>query len=67
MTKRPRFRRRVSYAKARSGEYKDFPGVDAPYDVPENPEITIEVDRVSMDDAVRQIMNYLKKNKLNNA
>ena len=23
------------YAKARSGEYKDFPGVDAPYDVPE--------------------------------
>ena len=32
------------YAKARSGEYKDFPGVDAHYDVPESPEITIEVD-----------------------
>lgn len=53
------------YAKARSGEYKDFPGVDAPYDVPENPEITIEVDRVSMDEAAKQILNYLKKNILN--
>ena len=54
------------YAKARSGEYKDFPGVDAPYDAPENPEITIEVDRVSMDEATKQILNYLKKHILNN-
>lgn len=53
------------YAKARSGEYKDFPGVDASYDVPENPEIIIEVDRVSMDEATKQILNYLKKHILN--
>ena len=49
------------YAKARSGVYKNFPGIDAPYDVPENPEITIDVDYVSMDDASRQVINYLKK------
>ncbi len=54
------------YAKARSGEYKDFPGVDAPYDIPENPEITIDVDQITMDVAVEQIMNYLRKNILNN-
>ena len=53
------------YARARSGEYKDFPGVDAPYDVPEKPEIVIEVDRVSMDEATKQILNYLKKHILN--
>ena len=54
------------YAKARSGEYKDFPGVDAPYDVPESPEITIEVEQVSMDEATEQIINYLKKHILKN-
>ena len=54
------------YARARGGEYKDFPGVDAPYDVPEKPEIVIEVDRVSMDEATKQILNYLKKHILNN-
>ena len=54
------------YAKARSGEYKDFPGVDAPYDVPEKPEIIIEVDRVSIDEATKQVLSYLRKNILNN-
>jgi adenylylsulfate kinase len=49
------------YAKARSGQYRHFPGVDAPYDVPESPEITIEVDQVQMDDAARQIIGYLRK------
>jgi adenylylsulfate kinase len=53
------------YVRARSGEYRDFPGVDASYDVPENPEIIIEVDRVSMDEATKQILNYLKKHILN--
>jgi adenylylsulfate kinase len=54
------------YARARSGEYKDFPGVDAAYDVPDNPQITIEIDRITINDAVDQIMNYLRKNILNN-
>lgn len=54
------------YAKAHSGEYQNFPGVDVAYDVPENPEITIEVDHTSVDDAVKQITDYLKTNFLNN-
>ena len=55
------------YAKARSGEYKNFPGVDAQYDVPEHAEITIEIDKCTVDEAVLQIVNYLRKNFLNNS
>jgi adenylylsulfate kinase len=50
------------YAKARSGEYQHFPGIDAPYDVPQNPEITINVDGVTMTEATNQILSYLRKN-----
>ena len=49
------------YAKARSGEYKYFPGIDAPYDVPQHPEIVIDVDAVSMEVATQQVVRYLKK------
>ena len=54
------------YAKARLGEYQNFPGVDVAYDVSENPEIVIDVDRVSVDEAVKQITDHLKSNFLNN-
>lgn len=54
------------YAKARNGEYQNFPGVDVAYDVPASPEIVIDVDRVSVDDAVLQIVGYLRKQFLNN-
>ena len=53
------------YAKARAGEYQNFPGVDVDYDVPETPEITIDVDGISKDDAVSQVVGYLRKNVLN--
>ncbi len=52
---------RGHYAKARSGEYRYFPGVDAPYEAPDNPEITIDVDNTSMADATQQIVGYLRK------
>ena len=48
------------YAKAREGKYNNFPGVDAPYDVPENPEIIVDVDNEPMDQSVRKIITYLK-------
>jgi adenylylsulfate kinase len=54
------------YAKARKGEYQHFPGVDAAYDVPEHAEITLEIDHVTVDEAVKQITDYLKKKYLNN-
>ena len=54
------------YAKARAGKYQNFPGVDVEYDAPVKPEITIDVDGVSDEDAVKQITNYLRSNFLNN-
>ena len=50
------------YRKARKGEIKDFTGIDAPYEVPEVPEIIVNTDKQSMEESVKTIMTYLKKN-----
>jgi adenylylsulfate kinase len=51
------------YKKARAGEIKSFTGVsdDAPYERPEKPEIHIDADKTSVDDAVKIIVDYLVK------
>jgi len=51
------------YAKARKGLIKDFTGVNAPYEAPENPAVKIDTTLVTVDDAVEEILNYIK-NKL---
>ncbi|NRD79227.1 adenylyl-sulfate kinase [Bacillus sp. BRMEA1] len=48
------------YAKARRGEIKDFTGIDSPYEAPENPEITIQSGSVTVEEAVEQVLNYLR-------
>ena len=47
------------YKKARAGEIKDFTGISAPYEAPENPEITIRTDQLSVEECVRKIVDYL--------
>jgi len=47
------------YAKARSGELKNFTGVDSPYEAPDSPEIHIKTTDVSVDEAAEQIIAYL--------
>ncbi|KAK2073165.1 hypothetical protein P8C59_007463 [Phyllachora maydis] len=47
------------YKKARAGEIKDFTGISAPYEAPENPEITIRTDKLSVEECVKQITDYL--------
>ena len=49
------------YAKARRGEIKDFTGIDSPYEAPEQPEITLRSDLVSVEEAVNQVFAYLKE------
>ena len=49
------------YAKARRGEIKDFTGIDSPYEAPENPEITLRSDLLSVEEAVEQVFAYLKE------
>jgi adenylylsulfate kinase len=48
------------YAKARRGEIKDFTGIDSPYEAPENPEITLRSDLLSVEEAVVQVLAYLR-------
>jgi adenylylsulfate kinase len=49
------------YAKARRGEIKDFTGIDSPYEAPEQPEITLNSDQVTVEEAVGQVFAYLKE------
>ena len=49
------------YAKARSGEIKEFTGIDSPYEAPENPDISIRSDQLSVEQSVEQIISYLEK------
>ncbi|KGX93922.1 adenylylsulfate kinase [Pontibacillus halophilus JSM 076056 = DSM 19796] len=48
------------YKKARSGEIKGFTGIDAPYEEPVAPEITVETDRQTLDESVEQVVEYLR-------
>jgi adenylyl-sulfate kinase len=50
------------YAKARSGEIKEFTGISDPYEAPINPEITIQTHSTSPDDSADQIFEYLEAN-----
>ena len=48
------------YAKARSGEIKEFTGISDPYEPPENPELLIETDKQSPEESAQQILDYLE-------
>jgi bifunctional enzyme CysN/CysC len=47
------------YKRARSGEIKSFTGIDAPYEEPENPEITIHTERESVKESVGRLLDFL--------
>jgi adenylylsulfate kinase len=47
------------YAKARSGEIKEFTGVSDPYEPPENPELVLETESQSPEESAAQILDYL--------
>ena len=47
------------YKKARSGQLKNFTGIDSPYEAPENPEIRIDTTTTSPEDAAEQIVQRL--------
>ena len=49
------------YEKARKGEIKGFTGIDDPYDVPENPELTLDADGKTPDILADEIIAYLEK------
>ena len=51
------------YAKARSGEIKEFTGISDPYEAPTNPQITIETTGdITAEQSADQIFEYLQTN-----
>jgi adenylylsulfate kinase len=52
------------YAKARSGEIKEFTGISDPYEPPENAEIVLETDKQSPEESAQQILSFLEERDL---
>ena len=50
------------YARARSGEIKQFTGIDDVYEPPLNPELVCDTDRESIEESVSKVFNYLVEN-----
>ena len=50
------------YKKARAGEIKNFTGIDDPYEAPVDPEIHLHTDRMTLEDEVQTILDYLHDN-----
>ncbi len=49
------------YKKARDGEIKNFTGISAPYEAPENPEITVNTIDLSIEDSVAELVDSIEK------
>ena len=49
------------YKRARKGEVNAFTGISAPYEEPENPEITVETDKQSLYECVSEILVFLEE------
>ncbi len=47
------------YKKARAGQIRDFTGIDAPYEPPEDPEIVVHTDRQTVDEVIGTILEHL--------
>ena len=52
------------YKKARAGKIQDFTGISAPYEAPENPDLVIDTDKMTLDESVKQVMHLLFERKI---
>jgi len=51
------------YALAREGKIKGFTGIDSPYEVPEQPSLTIQTEKLSAEDSSKMVLDlFLKHN-----
>jgi len=49
------------YEKARKGEIPNFTGISSPYEAPQYPEVHIETEHLTIEEAADQVMAYLEK------
>jgi len=47
------------YKKARAGEIREFTGIDAPYELPVDPEIVVQTNQQSVEESVASILERL--------
>ena len=52
------------YKKARAGEIKEFTGISAPYEAPNNPEVLVNTAELSIYESAQHVISYLEKNNL---
>jgi adenylylsulfate kinase len=52
------------YEKARAGIIKEFTGISAPYEKPEDPDMVIQSDKVDATKAAKQVLELMGKNKI---
>lgn len=49
------------YQKAKAGIIKDFTGVNAPYEEPENPELIIDTDKETIEESAEKVLKKLEE------
>jgi len=49
------------YAKARAGAIRHFTGIDSPYEPPEHAEIVVDTEKLSVEEGVDVVLDYLKR------
>ena len=52
------------YEKAKAGIIKEFTGISAPYEKPENPDMVIQSDKVDATKAAKQVLHVLQDKKI---
>jgi adenylylsulfate kinase len=51
------------YKKAKAGIIKEYTGVSAPYEEPENPEIVLDTEELDVESAVKKVLEFLDRKK----
>jgi adenylylsulfate kinase len=51
------------YKKAKAGIIKEYTGVSAPYEEPENPDLVIDTEELNVEESVKAVLEFLDKKK----
>jgi len=49
------------YKRAKAGEIREFTGISAPYEAPENPEIVLNTDKLTIEESAQIVVSFLEQ------
>jgi adenylylsulfate kinase len=49
------------YKRARAGEIKEFTGISSPYENPENPDLVLDTDKLSIEECAERVIQLLRQ------